>query len=269
MRAIAVIAASFLAVSAASARQASNPVAAAAYAVSPSAAAANPHLTRVGQDIVNALKWEQKALKDVENRQATNDPKLTLGMNEIMQNAANPLSNAHDELKSAVDAGEIDATDAGRADTLLQQAQKIDFRVPGDVSAKRLKFAVSELRQAIQLKQRAHGLIVDDLTNTAKRCSATKEFDVYAVPSGYAGAYADVYPHGVPRSAKHIKVSFVDLATGKSPAPELFPGQTWTATNKGFLPDGRLDIHVDVSGTGFGAEDANKKEWKVVVTYDC
>lgn len=44
---------------------------------------------------------------------------------------------------------------------------------------------------------------------------------------------------------------------------------TWKATNKGFLPDGRLDIHVDVTGTGFGAQDANKRHWKVVVTYDC
>jgi hypothetical protein len=28
-------------------------------------------------------------------------------------------------------------------------------------------------------------------------------------------------------------------------------------------------MHVDVTGTGFGKPDANVKNWKVVVTYDC
>jgi hypothetical protein len=49
----------------------------------------------------------------------------------------------------------------------------------------------------------------------------------------------------------------------------VFPGQTWTSTVKGFLPDGRFDVHVDVTGTGFGKPNANVKNWKVVVTYDC
>ncbi len=38
---------------------------------------------------------------------------------------------------------------------------------------------------------------------------------------------------------------------------------------KGFLADGRLDVRVDVTGQGFGKQDANLKNWKVVVTYDC
>ena len=53
------------------------------------------------------------------------------------------------------------------------------------------------------------------------------------------------------------------------PAPEVFPGQTWTFVDKGYQANGKYDVHVDVSGTGFGKPNANVKNWKVVVTFDC
>ena len=43
----------------------------------------------------------------------------------------------------------------------------------------------------------------------------TKPFQVFAVPAGYAGSYAEVYPHGIPHDAKNVRVSFIDVATGQ------------------------------------------------------
>jgi hypothetical protein len=135
------------------------------------------------------------------------------------------------------------------------------------INNKNLAAARTALLAAVNAKQNLISRL-GGLTES-KRCDVEKPFDVFAVPAGYAGAYADVFPHGVPKNAKNIKVEFVDLATGKAPAPELFPGQTWTSKIVGFLPDGRLQVHVDVSGTGIGKRDENSKHWEVVVTYDC
>ena len=109
-----------------------------------------------------------------------------------------------------------------------------------------------------------------DSVDLAPKCTVEKPFDVYAVPAGYSGSYNDVFPHGIPRDAKNIHVSFVDAATGKPvPAGDVFPGQEWSLDVRGFQPDGKFDVRVNVTGTGFGKPDANSKAWKVVVTYDC
>ncbi|MES1248483.1 MAG: hypothetical protein ABUS54_12510 [Actinomycetota bacterium] len=164
--------------------------------------------------------------------------------------------------------GDIDPGDAQQIQKLAKSASHEDFVAARALKKRDKAAALAALAQAAQAKQLLRTAI-DDAASSFGRCRVEKEFDVYAVPAGFAGSYADVFPHGVPQDATNIKFSFVDTATGKAPAAQLFPGQTWTATNKGFLADGRLDIHVDVTGTGFGAQDANKKHWKVVVTYDC
>ena len=123
------------------------------------------------------------------------------------------------------------------------------------------------LERALAIKQKAF-LVVENYSH-GERCTAEKPFQVFAVPEGYAGSYAEVYPHGIPKDAKGIHVTFIDTATGKAPGVEVFPGQTWKATVKGYQPDGKFVVHIDVSGTGFGKPDANVKNWKVVVTYDC
>ena len=132
------------------------------------------------------------------------------------------------------------------------------------------KAAFAHVQAALVYKKKALS-ILDDLSTTASAtpCEVTKPFQVFAVPQGYAGSYAEVYPHGIPHDAKNVQVSFIDLATGKAPGPDVFPGQTWKATVKGYQPDGKFVVHIDVTGTGFGKPDANVKNWKVVVTYDC
>ena len=109
-------------------------------------------------------------------------------------------------------------------------------------------------------------LLASQLTT---RCEARKEFQVFAIPEGFSGSFSDVFPHGIPKGAKGMAVRFVDSATGKAPVPEVFPGQTWESQVKGFTSDGKLDVRVNLSGTGFGKPDANAKTWTVVVTYDC
>jgi hypothetical protein len=135
---------------------------------------------------------------------------------------------------------------------------------------------VKEIGAAIAAKKRALSslYVVETHTevppaNAGSTCKVEKPFQVFAIPAGFSGSYADVYPHGIPEGAKNVKASFIDLATGKAPGPDVFPGQTWTATVKGHQPDGKFDVHVDVTGTGFGKPNANVKNWKVVVTYDC
>lgn len=132
------------------------------------------------------------------------------------------------------------------------------------------KTALAHVQAALVYKKKALSILEDLSTSLpAAPCEVTKPFQVFAVPQGYAGSYAEVYPHGIPHDAKNVQVSFIDLATGKAPGAEVFPGQTWKATVKGYQPDGKFVVHIDVTGTGFGKPDANVKNWKVVVTYDC
>ena len=130
--------------------------------------------------------------------------------------------------------------------------------------------AQDALREGTKAKKRAINTL-DDLASRASvpRCEVTKPFSVYAVPAGYAGSTNDVFPHDIPKGAKNAEVSFVDEATGKAPGPELLPGQTWSDEVKGFQPDGKFDVRVNVTGTGFGKPNANSRSWKVVVTFDC
>jgi len=154
--------------------------------------------------------------------------------------------------------------DAGEtADVAAREALREGTRA-GDTKA------LSEIAKGIAAKKRAISKL-DDLASraTVPRCEVTKPFSVYAIPAGYASSTNDVFPHDIPKGAKNIEVSFVDEATGKAPAPELFPGETWSMEVKGFQPDGKFDVRVSVSGTGFGKPDANSKKWKVVVSFDC
>jgi hypothetical protein len=185
------------------------------------------------------------------------------------------VQHSLEALDAAEKAGDLSETAAGKIRRRLEPAQAIDEKMEkqmqtvanpsGAVKASEVR----QLRNALSLKRDAFTNVVDELGVGQKKCTAEKEFDVFAVPDGYTGSNADVYPHGVPRNAKRITASFVDTATGKPPAAELFPGQTWTSEVKGFLPDGRLDVRVDVTGKGFGKPDANHKHWRVVVSYDC
>jgi hypothetical protein len=155
----------------------------------------------------------------------------------------------------------------------LQSAESMDLKAREELTLSTKagdKAALDAVALALQHKKRA----LDRLetlagTQTAERCYVTKPFAVYAVPEGYSGSYNDVFPHGIPKNAKNVEVLFVDLATGKAPAPQLFPGQTWSSQVKGFQPNGKFDVRVNVSGTGFGKPNANSRKWKVVVTYDC
>ncbi len=140
------------------------------------------------------------------------------------------------------------------------------------------KAALAALAEALKAKKKA-ATIFDNLiatapeatttTSTGKTCEVTKPFPVYAVPAGYSGSNSDVFPHGIPSGAKDISVSFIDEATGKAPAPDVFPGQTWSVEVRGFQPDGTFDVRVNVTGKGLGKPDANAKNWKVVVRYAC
>ena len=49
----------------------------------------------------------------------------------------------------------------------------------------------------------------------AKRCTTAKDFDVYAIPSGYEDGTKDVFAAGVPRRAKHLRVAFVYATDGR------------------------------------------------------
>lgn len=174
------------------------------------------------------------------------------------------------DLGSALHQMGLSGVSAPDVTNAISQAEKLDAEAVADLKAGKNRQALEKIGQANALKKRASAKL--DLmlpATTAKTCEVEKPFEVFAIPAGYAGSYADVYPHGIPRGATNIKASFIDLATGKPPAADVFPGQTWTSTVKGFLPDGRFDVHVDVSGTGFGKPNANVKNWKVVVTFDC
>ena len=248
MRMLAAIAASLLlGIPAASARQALNPVAGATHAV-------NAALTR-----------ERRAL-DALNKQP---PNWTDANNEAYLSLL-VLDLAIKDIRNAPGANEMTSSTATALADDAYSIKNHDSAALSAIHAKDAKAARAALLAAVNAKQHLITQLNDHGgTTESKTCTAEKPFDVFAVPAGYAGSYADVFPHGVPRNAKNMKVSFIDLATGKAPAPELFPGQTWTSKVVGFLPDGRLQVHIDVKGTGIGKPDANAKHWKVVVTYDC
>jgi hypothetical protein len=155
----------------------------------------------------------------------------------------------------------------------LQSAESLETKAREELKLRTKagdKAALADVAAALQYKKRALARLETlTTTQTAERCFVTKPFPVYAIPEGFSGSYNDVFPHGIPKGAKNIEVSFFGLATGKAPAPELFPGQTWSSQIKGFQPDGKFDVRVNVSGTGFGKPNANVKNWKIVVTYDC
>ena len=93
-----------------------------------------------------------------------------------------------------------------------------------------------------------HQRAARELLEVARRCTATKDFDVYAIPSGYEDGTKDVFAHGVPRHAKHIQVRFVYTADGHPVKATPFPLQTWTARVKGFRSDGLLWVRIKLVG---------------------
>jgi len=248
MRAIAVIAAALLlGIPAASARQTLNPVAGATHAVQA------------------ALTRERRAL-DALNKQP---PNWTEANNEAYLSLL-VLDLAIKDIGKAPAANEMKSATANALDDDAHTIKDHDHAALTAIHNKDAQAARAALLAAINAKQHLITELNDHGgTTESKTCTAEKPFDVFAVPAGYAGSYADVFPHGVPKNAKNMKVTFIDLATGKAPAAELFPGQTWKSKIVGFLPDGRLQVHIDVSGTGIGKPDENAKHWKVVVTYDC
>jgi hypothetical protein len=228
--------------------------------------------------VQSALELERKARDGIlANTYATLSPAaddLTQARFELYQvesdlsdhsfGGANPIPALHSAR----------STDGGAEADLREQMSGKNFGNPLPSTFRdRL---VKEIGAAITVKKRALSLLyvvvtLTDVppTNAGSTCTVEKPFQVFAIPAGFSGSYADVYPHGIPKGAKNVKASFIDLATGKAPGPDVFPGQTWTSTVKGYQPDGKFDVHVDVTGTGFGKPNANVKNWKVVVTYDC
>lgn len=155
----------------------------------------------------------------------------------------------------------------------LQQAVHDDHVAIGHQSDKSKAKTLDSIRAALALKKKAIALLAPyTLTSGANDCEAEKQFDLYAVPAGYAGANADVYPHGVPETAKDLEVKFVDASTGKPAPANPFPGQTWTSKIVGFETRGGetvLHVHLDVSGPGVGKPDEKHATWKVIVTWRC
>jgi hypothetical protein len=248
MRAIAVIAAALLlGIPAASARSTVNPVAGATHAV-------------------NAALTRERAALDALNKQP---PNFSEANNQAYLSLL-VLDIAIKDIRKAPAANELTSGVANGLEDDLYEIKDHDHSALSAIHKKDAKAARAALLAAINAKQHLITELNDHGgTTESKTCTQEKPFDVFAVPAGYAGAYADVFPHGVPKNAKNMKVTFIDLATGKAPAAELFPGQTWKSKVVGFLPDGRLHVHIDVSGTGIGKPDENSKHWKVVVTYDC
>jgi hypothetical protein len=103
----------------------------------------------------------------------------------------------------------------------------------------------------------------------ARRCSVAKDFDVYAIPSGYEDGTKDVFARGVPRSAEHIEVRFVRAADGRPVKAKAFPLQTWSSRIKGFRGDGTLWLQIKLAGYGYGMPVATVSHWRAIVSYDC
>jgi hypothetical protein len=191
---------------------------------------------------------------------------LDVTASDLLQSAERRLATERHALNPLAIPGPSPVPYIAAADQLDEEAvNELDKKTPAGEKA-----ALGYVADVLRDKK----LAADRLESIAsgapgKRCDVTKQFSVYAVPAGYTASTNDVFPHGIPPHAQHIKVSFIDLATGKPPTPDVFPGQTWSVQVKGFRPDGKFDVRVNVSGTGFGSPDANSKRWEVVVSYDC
>jgi hypothetical protein len=154
--------------------------------------------------------------------------------------------------------------DSGGAADEIRQAEVWDQKANGKLNANSRRW----VRNAISHKKKAIAI----LESFSNRCETTKEFELFAIPAGYAGSTADVFPHGIPKGAKNIEVRFVDTATGHPAPEEPFPGQTWTSSVKGFEKRGGetvLHVHIDVAGDGYGKPDQHHVKWRVVVSWDC
>jgi hypothetical protein len=103
----------------------------------------------------------------------------------------------------------------------------------------------------------------------ANRCRTATDFDVYAIPSGYEDGTKDVFVAGVPRRAKHVRVTFVYAADGRPIKAKPFPLQTWTAKVRGFRGDGLLWVQIWLAGYGYGMPVANVTHWRALISYDC
>jgi len=117
----------------------------------------------------------------------------------------------------------------------------------------------------------ANGSRADRTTHSgtaARRCMTTKDFDVYAIPSGYDNETRDVFARGVPKHASNIAVHFVYRADGRPVKATPFPLQTWTAKVKGFR-NGLLWVQIRFSGYGYGMPVATVSHWRALVSYDC
>jgi len=102
----------------------------------------------------------------------------------------------------------------------------------------------------------------------AKRCTVSKDVDVYAIPSGYEDGTKDVFAAGVPARARHIDVRFVYRSDGRPIKTQPFPLQTWTAKVMGFR-DGLLWMQIRFVGYGYGMPVAKVSHWRAIVSYDC
>lgn len=154
--------------------------------------------------------------------------------------------------------------DSRGAENEIKQARVWDAKANGKMKSKKRRW----LRNAISHKKKAIAI----LESFSKRCQATKEFELYAIPAGYAGSAADVYPQGIPKNAKNIDVEFVEAASGEPAPEEPFPGQTWKSRTAGFQTRGGetvLHVHIDLAGDGYGKPDQHHVKWRVVVAWDC
>jgi hypothetical protein len=186
------------------------------------------------------------------------------------------IEHALEALSEAEKSGDVPMGPAAKARKLLDEAHKLDETVKKAMSANATTASptlrqalVRDLRNALSYKREALTIIEKWVLPPAPQCQANKEFEVYPIPAGFTGSYSEVYPHGIPRDAKGIRVRFVDAATGQPVPEELFPGETWTADVKGFRADGALVVRVDITGKGFGKPNEDGKSWRVIVQYDC
>jgi hypothetical protein len=229
-------------------------------------------LPPVVRDLANAITEEERAVDFIDANRLKPDGRQHW---ELALYGELGIEHAQAELDAAEKKGELSETTATKVRRRLEAAHAIDYKLEKQMqttdkpSPAVQANEIRQLKNALSLKREAFATLVGEYSLTAKKCTAEKEFDVYAIPAGYGGSNADVFPHGIPRNANHISVSFVDTATGKAPGAEVFPGQTWSSDIEGFRPDGTLDVRVDVAGKGFGKPDANRKHWRVVVSYDC
>jgi hypothetical protein len=199
----------------------------------------------------SAIKREKQALTDTNRKDFEKDVELSV---------FDLLSAAH----------AVDPYDSGRAGPEIEAAIRSDNR--SENSGKR---AAGYVHEAMLHKRKAL-VALEAFTGEDEgyRCEAEKEFTLYAVPAGYTASYADVYPHGIPRNAKNIRLEFVDARTHRpiKEDEEAFEGQTWKASIKGFKTRGGktvLHVHVDVTGKGVGKPDEISDEWAVRVSWDC